>query len=56
MTTKITATCVLKDAQWTAITFALERRDPRSTAPPPPCRARDRSAAIADPADGTGCG
>lgn len=56
MTTKFMATCVLKDADWTAITFTIERRKPSPIVSPKPCRGSDRGAAIADPADETVCG
>ena len=51
MTTKLTATCVLKGSIWTAITFAIERRRAHSSEPARPSRACDGEATIAEPAN-----
>jgi hypothetical protein len=56
MTTKLTVTCVLKNADWTAITFAIERRKPPASGPSRPCKASDGDTTIVDPENRNVCG
>nr|WP_244186865.1 hypothetical protein [Sphingomonas faeni] len=55
MTTKLTATCVLKGSIWTAIMFAVERRRAHSSEPARPSQASGGEATIADPANRHAC-